>query len=102
MSKNKEKQEGEKNYVELIRQEVIEKTDLRSEERQLIDLYSLLALIKPGQVTMKDVHDAWSVWMNNKNPEHKSLIYFERLTKEVQLLDREYMEAINLIKPKQP
>jgi hypothetical protein len=40
------------------------------------------------------VHDAWSVWRNKTDPDHRSLIPFDDLTPEVQQLDSKYREAI--------
>lgn len=60
----------------------------------LIDLYTLLALTCGNSVNMKDVHDAWAVWCNDHQPGHRSLIPFGDLTREVQELDRKYMDGI--------
>lgn len=64
-------------------------------EMDLIDLYALLALTRGTETTLKDVHDAWSVWRNTSRPDHKSLIPFDELAPEVQELDRAYMQAIH-------
>lgn len=62
---------------------------------QLLDLYTLLALTTGEKTTLEDVHDAWSVWRSQTQPDHRSIIPFSELTPEVQELDREYMEAIH-------
>ncbi len=61
----------------------------------LAQLYALLALVKGVDTTLEDVHDAWALWRNATNPQHKSLVPFDELTLEVQELDREYMDAIH-------
>lgn len=66
-------------------------------DSELLDLYSLLVLVKGEDVTLKDVHDAWSVWKNNTRPDHRSLIEFDELTPEVQQLDKKYADSIKLV-----
>jgi len=60
----------------------------------LLDVYALLVFVRGEKCTNKNVHDAWSIWQDNSMPNHKSLIPFEKLTKEVQDLDSEYRDAI--------
>lgn len=62
---------------------------------ELTALYALLALVKGDEVSLQDVHDAWSVWRQATAPDHRSLVPFGDLTREVQELDRPYMEAIH-------
>ena len=82
-----------KNYVaELID---ILSEQLPSLPPELIDLYALLAFVKGTDTTLEDVHDAWSVWKNRGNPNHRSLVWFDELSPEVQELDRDYMNAIH-------
>lgn len=81
------------NYVEAVRNGL---ADLLPDLPQdLLDLYTLLALVNGEECTLEDVHDAWAIWRNHTNPTHKSLISFDELTLEVQELDRKYMEAIH-------
>jgi hypothetical protein len=61
----------------------------------LAQLYVLLALTRGTRTTLRDVHDAWAVWRNNTRPDHPSLMPFDQLTREVQELDRPYMQAIH-------
>jgi hypothetical protein len=63
-------------------------------DEDLLDLYSLLVLVQGVNTTLRDVHDAWSVWKNPIRPDHKSLIPFGDLSPEVQELDRKYADAI--------
>lgn len=61
---------------------------------ELLDLYSLLVLVKGDDTTLEDVHDARAIWTNRIRPAHHSIIPFEDLTTEVQELDRKYADAI--------
>jgi hypothetical protein len=60
----------------------------------LLDLYALLVLVLGEDTGLPDVHDAWSVWRNKTDPDHRSLIPFDDLIPEVQQLDSKYLEAI--------
>jgi hypothetical protein len=81
------------NYVQKVRGLLAER--LPDCDLPLVDLYTLLALTKGVNTTLEDVHDAWAVWRNVTKPDHKSLVAFQNLSKEVQELDRPYMEAIH-------
>jgi hypothetical protein len=59
---------------------------------ELARLYALLVLVKGEATTLRDVHDAGSVWRDRTRP---SLIPFEQLSRVVQLLDRPYATAIH-------
>lgn len=61
---------------------------------ELMDLYILLVFVKGAEVTLEDVHDAWSVWKNRIRPDHHSLIPFDELSETVQELDRKYADGI--------
>lgn len=64
---------------------------------ELLDAYALLVLVRGEDVTLKDVHDAWSVWKNNIRPDHRSLIPFEELSPEVQAMDEKYANSIRIV-----
>lgn len=64
---------------------------------ELTPLYALLVLTKGIGTTLEDVHDAWSIWQNYTDPNHRSLIPFNELSPEVQELHRKYMEAIHKV-----
>lgn len=61
----------------------------------LLDLYTLLAVEFGPYTDLVHVHNAWSVWRNRTQPEHRSLIPFPYLVREVQELDRPHVEAIH-------
>jgi hypothetical protein len=81
------------NYIERTKARLVKELgkELPSE---LLDLYTLLVLVKGDAVTLEDVHDAWAVWASPIQPEHRSIIPFAELSTEIQELDRTYAEAI--------
>lgn len=80
------------NYIQEMLDELSE--TLPGLPDELLDLYALLVAVKGDKVTLKDVHEAWSIWENRIRPDHKSLIPFDELTLEVQELDRKYANGI--------
>ena len=87
-------------YIDKVVSLVEEKTGLKG--KGLIRLYALLVLIKGEDVTLQDIHDAWSMNMNYKeqNPpycyghEHTSIVPFDQLSKETQDKDIPFLEAL--------
>lgn len=87
------------NYIDHIAREIAvrctdEDTWENPDFRLLFRMYALLCLAKGMDTEVKDVHDAWSAWCAQVDPEHHSLKPFDDLTPEVQDLDRPYHEAI--------
>ena len=83
------------NYINKIRLALDKELNMSdSEYEDLLDVYALLVLIVGENCTNEHIHDAWSVWQNNTDPEHRSLIPFNQLTKEVQDLDEPYRQAV--------
>jgi len=83
------------NYINKIRLALDKELNMSdSEYEDLLDVYALLVLIVGENCTNEHIHDAWSVWQNNTDPEHRSLITFNQLTKEVQDLDEPYRQAV--------
>ena len=62
--------------------------------RALFRLYSLLALVKGTDVTAADVHNAWAIWMEQRDPNHRSIIPFGQLDAKTQASDEPFAEAI--------
>ncbi len=84
------------NYIDEIKQELVKHCKIG---KGLQNVYALLVLVKGQNVTLKDVHDAWSVninqtWDFETNGNHRSLRPFDELTKEIQDKDQMYLEAI--------
>lgn len=86
-------------YVEDVQDRlIVEFPKLGEPHRQdLLDQYTLLALVKGEKVTPADVHDAWSVRMMRIRPEHWSIIPFVELTEDIQDRDAKYARAIQKI-----
>lgn len=79
-------------YIDVARERLAH--ELPGLDKPLMDLYTLLVLVKGQDVTLRDVHDAWAVWRSRTDPEHRSLVPFKELSEEVQELDRKYADAI--------
>jgi hypothetical protein len=90
-------------YIDKVVKRVEEETKLKS--KQLVRYYSLLVLIKGEDVTLKDIHDGWSMNMNYResNPpycyghDHRSIVPFNELSKETQDKDAKYLEALKKV-----
>ena len=60
----------------------------------LFRLYAVLALAKGEGGTAEDVHNAWSAWMADREPDHGALRPFADLDATTQAADEPYVEAI--------
>lgn len=92
-------------YIDEITTEVANKTHIK--DKYLVRLYALLILIKGKNITLEDVHDAWAMNMNYKpqtdycyGHEHKSIVPFNKLSKETQDKDQKYVDILNNIAAK--
>jgi hypothetical protein len=83
------------NYIENVLEAL--RTELPNVPDALLEFYALLVFVKGELTTYKDIHDAWSIWMNASNPIHKSLIPFNELSRETQLLDAKYADAVRKV-----
>lgn len=64
---------------------------------RLFRLYALLVLVKGTEVTAVDVHNAWSAWMLELDPGHRSIRPFEELDADTQASDEPYVAAIRAV-----
>jgi len=85
------------NYIDEVKEELAKHITVG---KGLMNVYALLVLVKGEETTLEDVHDAWSVninqtWNFAQNGNHRSLIAFNELAKEIQEKDRAYVEAIH-------
>ena len=83
------------NYIEDVAQaldNILKMTD--TPYVGLLGVYALLVFTVGEKCTNENIHDAWSIWQTRTEPEHRSLIPFDELTKEVQDLDTEYRDAV--------
>lgn len=63
----------------------------------LFRMYAVLALALGEKVEAANVHDAWSAWMSQSDPEHDSIQPFERLSEDVQAQDEPFAEAVRKV-----
>ncbi|HEX4058042.1 MAG TPA: hypothetical protein VHX87_06980 [Galbitalea sp.] len=88
----------EENYIEDISSQIRARVDPSKLPDdgldQLFSSYALLALSKGIQVTNEDVHDAWSAWASQFDPENESLVPFDELSQETQSQDTIFRDAI--------
>ncbi len=65
--------------------------------RALFRLYAVLALAKGRAVEAADADNAWAAWMQERDPDHRSLKPFEELDPETQASDEPFAEAIRAV-----
>lgn len=87
------------NYIDEIKEELLNHVKIGN---GLQNVYALLVLVKGEDVTLKDVHDAWSVninqtWDHAQFGNHRSLIPFDQLSPETQAKDQPYVDAIKAV-----
>ena len=85
------------NYIDEVKQELSKHIKVG---KGLTNVYSLLVLVKGEETTLKDVHDAWAInieqtWDKATYGEHRSVIEFDQLSKEVQDKDQSYVDGIH-------
>lgn len=88
------------NYIDEIADQIageLHDLPISDEWRPLYRLYALLCLAKGDETSLADVHDAWTVFTLEHQPDHKSLIPFDDLTPEVQARDQPYKDAIQIV-----
>jgi hypothetical protein len=83
------------NYVRVVMEEL--QKDLRINDRFLLRMYTLLVFTTGVETTLEDAHDAWALWRDETRPDHRFLVPFDQLTKEVQELDRKYADSIRRV-----
>ncbi len=64
--------------------------------KELLHLYALLLKAKGTAVTESDIHDAWSVWMAQREATHESLVPYEKLPPTVRDQDAVFAHAVRL------
>ncbi len=66
----------------------------------LFRLYALLALAKGSDVDAVDVHNAWALWMQERDPGHRSIKPFAELDADTQASDEPFVRAIRAVAAK--
>lgn len=84
------------NYIDEVREELAKHVKVG---RGLMRVYSVLVMAKGEETTLKDVHDAWAVnindnWNKAKLGDHWSVIPFKQLNPETQVKDQEFVDGI--------
>jgi len=69
----------------------------QQDTKLLFRLYALLLLTKGTAVTALDVHNAWAVWMEEKDPGHPAIRPFEELDPATQASDEPFVAAIKAV-----
>jgi hypothetical protein len=65
--------------------------------RDLFLMYAVLLLAKGALVDAADVHNAWSAWMCQRDPQHEALVPFEDLPASAMESDRPFVAAIRSV-----
>ncbi|WP_436838297.1 DUF7701 domain-containing protein [Microbispora hainanensis] len=65
-----------------------------NDSHSLFLLYAVLLRAKGDKVSASDVHDAWTAWMQERNPHHPALLPYEELDPETKTQDLPYVLAI--------
>lgn len=58
-------------------------------------IYAALACAKDGAVTAKDIHHAWTAWMEIRGETHPSMVPFSDLEDAVKREDDPFVRAIH-------
>lgn len=83
------------NYIQEVEDKLEARLHMRGTPYEgLLQVYGLLVFTAGERCSKRHIHDAWSVWQNLTQPEHRSLIPFDDLTREVQRLDEPYRRAV--------
>lgn len=86
------------NYIEIIvgklKDRIGENALPADQPDELLRGYAVLCLTLGQKCSLQDVHDAWSAWMTGIDPEHESIVPFDRLATDVQREDGPYLAAI--------
>lgn len=88
-------------YLDDLAQEIQRETPAEliptDDAMPLFRLYAVLVLAKGVDVSPADVHNAWSAWMVDRDPHHRSLRPFDELEASVQESDEPFVAAIRRV-----
>jgi hypothetical protein len=92
---------SELNYLDrvatLVQRELGSMLPPGNDGQRLARIYALLVLVKGPNISVEDVHDAWSTWMTMSDPGHKSLRPFDMLDEATQAQDVPYLSALRRV-----
>lgn len=69
-------------------------TDVPDGADDLFLLYAVLMNVKGEKVTARDVHEAWTAWMELRGQTHESMKPFAELSPDIQAEDEPFARAI--------
>ena len=89
------------NYIEEIARQIraaIPASKLPDDDsHDLFRVYAVLVLAKGESVDAADVHNAWVSWMSGRDPDHESLVPYDRLSPDTAAQDAPYVAAIRSV-----
>ncbi len=88
------------NYIDEVSAEIAARCGMDMEIRSQRDLarhYAVLCRAKGRDTTSEDVHDAWSAWCSERDPDHRSLVPFGALSRQMREMDRVSRDAIRAV-----
>lgn len=80
-----------------VRGAVSPETGVPASADDLFRIYALLSLTKGADVTERDVHNAWVLWMTQRGEAHEDLVPFEQLSAGDRDKDLPFAAAIRAV-----
>jgi len=88
-------------YIDRVAAEIRRSADpdaaASDEDLLLYRIYAVLLLAKGKHITSEDVHNAWSAWASEYEPDSRNLVPFKELSLKAQRKDEPYAEIIRKI-----
>ena len=81
--------------ADLIKASLPSGTSVPDDSDRLFRLYAVLLRTKRMRTTATDVHDAWTAWQQELDPEHEALKPYRQLPPDVQAEDEPFLAAIH-------
>ena len=85
--------------IDAVRQALPMGAQWPPDAEQLLRLYALLAVTKGRDTTLEDVHNAWSLWQGDRDPDHPALVPFDELPAAVRAEDEPFRAAVRAEAP---
>ena len=86
------------NYIErdaeLIRQQIPDGTEIPPQSEALFRTYAVLMRAKGTNTCCEDVHDAWTAWISETDPNQEAARPFDHLDAETRSADAPFLQAI--------
>lgn len=88
--------------AERIRRHLPDSVDIPENSDRLFLLYAVVLRAKGTAATASDVHDAWTAWQQDIQPDHEALRPYQDLPADVQAEDQPFLTAIHAAAEEQP